>query len=218
MLRQESEEYRTVWSDASDLFLNSAPGCELLRCAAGGRPLNVTGAADPAKSFIVASLAEKTRRKVCVLVPDEARGRALHEELSAFIPEEAILTFHSRELSLIDVRAISRDQELMRSAVLTRLLCDDFRVLILPADATLQRVRPPDIFRRFVLTVELGQRIDPDTLERQLARRVMNASPRLRIRDNTRGAEISSMCGRRIRGAAATALFACLFLTLRLTS
>jgi len=169
VLRQESEEYRTVWSDASDLFLNSAPGCELLRCAAGGRPLNVTGAADPAKSFIVASLAEKTRRKVCVLVPDEARGRALHEELSAFIPEEAILTFHSRELSLIDVRAISRDQELMRSAVLTRLLCDDFRVLILPADATLQRVRPPDIFRRFVLTVELGQRIDPDTLERQLA-------------------------------------------------
>lgn len=165
MLKRESEECRTVWSDASDLLLKSVHGREIIHAIKKRQSLNVTGLADPAKSFLIASLTEKLDKPSCVLVPDEARARSMREELSAFIPEESVLTFHSRELSLYDVRAINRDQELMRSAVLTRLLNKDFRVLILPADAALQRVRDPAIYRQFVTTLERGQRIDPEELE-----------------------------------------------------
>lgn len=169
MLSHRREEVTTVWSDASELLLCSVAGRTVLRYIADGTPLNITGLVDSAKSFLIASLEEKTGRKVCVYVPDEARARSLREELAALIPEESIVTFHGRELSLYDVRATNRDSELMRSAVLTRLLLRDYRVLIIPADAALQRVRPPKLYRHFVQTLKLGQEIAPDTLERCLA-------------------------------------------------
>ncbi len=168
MLDYRGEEVTTVWSDASDLLLCSDAGRTILRHIADAAPLNVTGLVDSAKSFLIASLEEKTSRKACVFVPDEARARSLREELAALIPEESILTFHFRELSLYDARAINRDRELLRSAVLTRLLKHDFRVIIVPADAALQRVRSPKIYGRFVTSLKTGQEMRPDTLERRL--------------------------------------------------
>ncbi len=168
MLSHQGEEVTTVWSDASDHLLRSQAGRDILRHIEAAEPLNITGLVDSAKSFLIASLQEKTGRRASVFVPDEARAHALREEMAALIPEDSILTFHGRELSLYDVRATNRDRELMRSAVLTRLLKKDFRVLIVPADAALQRVRPPETYLPFVLTLALGQRISPDTLESHL--------------------------------------------------
>lgn len=168
MLSHRREEVTTVWSDASDLLLRSQVGRDILRGIEDGTPLNIDGLVDSAKSFLIASLQEKTDRRACVFVPDETRALSLREELAALIPEESILTFHSRELSLYDVRATNRDRELMRSAVLTRLLKRDFRVLIVPADAALQRVRSPEVYSRFLLILTLGQEMKPDTLESRL--------------------------------------------------
>ncbi|HPY64486.1 MAG TPA: transcription-repair coupling factor [Bacillota bacterium] len=168
MLNHREEEVTTVWSDASDFLLRSPAGRDILRTIEDGIPLNINGLVDSAKSFLIASLEEKTERGACVFVPDEARAYSLREELAALIPEESILTFHSRELSLYDIRATNRDREMMRSAVLMRLLRRDFRVLIVPADAALQRVRSPETYRRFVLTLATGQETNPDTLESHL--------------------------------------------------
>ena len=169
MLNHREGEVTTVWSDASDVLLRSPAGRDILRAIEDGSPLNISGLVDSAKSFLIASLEEKTGRKACVFVPDEARAYSLREELAALIPEESILTFHSRELSLYDIRATNRDREMMRSAVLMRLLRRDFRVLIVPADAALQRVRSPETYRRFVCTLAVGQEMNPDTLESHLA-------------------------------------------------
>jgi transcription-repair coupling factor (superfamily II helicase) len=169
VLNHREGEVTTVWSDASDVLLRSPAGRDILRAIEDGSPLNISGLVDSAKSFLIASLEEKTGRKVCVFVPDEARAYSFREELTALIPEESILTFHSRELSLYDIRATNRDREMMRSAVLMRLLRRDFRVLIVPADAALQRVRSPEIYRRFVCTLAVGQEMNPDTLESHLA-------------------------------------------------
>jgi transcription-repair coupling factor (superfamily II helicase) len=118
VLNHREEEVTTVWSDASDFLLRSPAGRDILRTIEDGTPLNISGLVDSAKSFLIASLEEKTGRGACVFVPDEARVYSLREELAALIPEESILTFHSRELSLYDIRATNRDREMMRSAAL----------------------------------------------------------------------------------------------------
>ena len=157
-----------ILGDAALKLLDSRIGKALLKRIEEGGQANLTGLPDPAKSFLIASLLEVTGRPAVVLVPDEARARALAQELSAFMEEEGLLTFHGRELSLTDVRAVNRQVELERAALMARLLAGDYQVLILPADAALQRLRLPGIFGSFTLHLARGQEVDPQLLERKL--------------------------------------------------
>ncbi|NLA96126.1 MAG: DEAD/DEAH box helicase, partial [Clostridiaceae bacterium] len=159
-----------VWSEASRLLLRSETGKKLQRTIAAQDPANLSGLPDPAKSFLVASLVEEENKRALVLVPDEARARIMREELTAFLEQDQILTFHGRELSLYDARAVSREVELERSSILTCVAAGDYRVLIVPADAVLQRLRSPEIFLSFALNLSTGQRIDPQALEENLIR------------------------------------------------
>ena len=159
-----------VWAQASRLLLTSKTGRELGRLVEEDKPANVSGLTDPAKSFLIASLIEEKGRPALVLVPDEARARTLGEELSAFLGQEEVLTFHGRELCLYDARAVSRETELERASILTRLSEGNFRALILPADAALQRLRSPGTFKSFVIRLTTGQRIDPEVLEARLVK------------------------------------------------
>ncbi len=157
-----------VWSEASRLLLRSGPGRKLRSAIAARKPANLSGLPDPAKSFLAASLIEQESKRALVLVPDEARARAMREELSAFLDQDQILTFHGRELSLYDARAVSREVELERTSILTRVAAGDYQLLIVPADAALQRLRSPEVFLSFALNLSTGQRIDPLELEGDL--------------------------------------------------
>ena len=161
-------EGRAPWVFASSLLFEHAEAARLKSLAENRETVNVTGLCDPAKSFVIASLVESLDQPACVLVPDEARARALFEELAAWIEPEDILTFHGRELLLLDAAATNRDVELERAAVLARVYDRDYRVLIVPADASLQRLRSPKTFMSFAIRLSRGQQIEPDRLEADL--------------------------------------------------
>ncbi|NLA82857.1 MAG: hypothetical protein GX849_08585, partial [Clostridiaceae bacterium] len=150
----------SVWFDAAEALFSSGPGDRLLNSARKGLSANVFGLPDPAKSFMIAALSEKENKRACVLVPDEARARALYEELSALLDPESILTFRGREYSLVHVQAASRELELERTAVLFRLLTGDYKVLIVTAQAALQRLRTPDLFQSFEIPLKTGDEIE----------------------------------------------------------
>ncbi len=167
-LTRGDDRPRELWSDAARSLLDSEAGRQLLACIDGRRQANLSGLPDPAKSFLIASLLDRTGRPALVLVPDEARARALGEELAGYLDPGGLLTFHGRELSLIDARAVSREIELERAAIMAQLLSGDYQVLILPADAALQRLRLPGTFKSFIIRLEVGQSLVPEELERQL--------------------------------------------------
>lgn len=167
-LTNEVDPPRGILGEASRQLLTSEAGRSLLARLEEGGPANITGLPDPAKSFLIASLQEETGRPAVILVPDEARARTLAQELAAFLGDEGLLTFHGRELTLIDTRAVNRDIELDRAAVMARLLDGDYRALIVPADAALQRLRLPGTFASFVIRLKRGQELDPQRLENQL--------------------------------------------------
>ncbi|NLB50738.1 MAG: transcription-repair coupling factor [Clostridiaceae bacterium] len=157
-----------VWSEAARLLVRSEPGQALTRVLAERGKANQACLPDPATSFLIASLTGHSGRPDLVLVPDEARARTMREELVAFLEPGEVLTFHGRELSLYDARAVSRQLELERTSILTRLGSGRFRVLIVPADAALQRLRSPRTFFSFAVPLETGMTIEPETLEARL--------------------------------------------------
>ncbi len=167
-LARGDDQARELWSDAARSLLDSEPGNRLLACVDASRQANISGLPDPAKSFLIASLLDQRGKGALVLVPDEARARTLGEELAGFIDPGQLLTFHGREISLIGARAVSREVELERAALMTRLLAGEYRALIVPADAALQRLRLPGTFKAFIIRLELGQGLAPEELERQL--------------------------------------------------
>lgn len=173
---------RTVWSQASRLVLESAAGVNLRRVIAQHRQANVSGLPDSAKSFLIASLTDQQQGRSMVFVADESRARTLREELSAFLSTQDIMTFHGRELSLYDARAVNRDVELERAAALARLGTGDYRVLIVPADAALQRLRAPHTFMSFAINLSLGQQIEPEVLEERLVRAGYERVPQVECR------------------------------------
>lgn len=154
-----------VWSEAAGLLLESEPGRKLMAAISDGCPANVTGLPDQAKSFLIASLIEATGKPALVLVPDEGRAAALGEELAALLGDGDVFTFHSRELSLYEARATSREQELGRVAILSRLAEGSAGVVIVTADAALQRFRKPSLFASFSIELNEGQELDPGRLE-----------------------------------------------------
>jgi transcription-repair coupling factor (superfamily II helicase) len=157
-----------VWWNAAARFLESAEGRRVARISDTDRALNITSLPDTAKSFLVAALMERRKRRAVIFVPDEARARTMALELACFVDKKEILTFHARDYVLYDAHAVSRDQELQSSSTLTRILFDDYRVLLITADASKQRLMNPDRFGDHAIRLTRGEKVDTDQLEKAL--------------------------------------------------
>ncbi len=129
--------------------------------------VNLAGPSDPQKSFLQALVYQKEKLPFWVLVPDESRARLAAQELRAFLGEE-IFVFGTRELYLLDARAASRETERRRLAILQRLLQADYKGLVVPAAALLDRLPPPDLFASAGIKLAQGDRIDPEEVSERL--------------------------------------------------
>ncbi|NLC25758.1 MAG: transcription-repair coupling factor [Fastidiosipila sp.] len=140
-----------------------------------GKSVNLFGLSDSAKLWYAAALQEESKRPLVLVVPDEARVRVAEEELKEIISAgteqaelPAVLTFRARELTLYDARAASREEEIYRLATLDSVQRQQFRFLIVSAEALLQKVIKPERLARFTLEFGQGDVVEPEELERKL--------------------------------------------------
>ncbi len=143
------------------------------------QPVNIIGPADTQKAWLVMSLAERTGRRPCILVPDELRARSLAADLRALTPQP-VLIFRPRELNLTDAEAASRESEQQRTAVISRLLAKDYGALIITAAAAVQKLPPDAVYRSFLISLKTGCTVDPEAL----CQKLLNAGyERMRLAD-----------------------------------
>ncbi|HBP38112.1 MAG TPA: hypothetical protein DD640_05120, partial [Clostridiales bacterium] len=131
------------------------------------RSVNIIGPTDAQKAFIALALTSGSKRRPCLLVPDELRARTLSADLKG-LTDQPILVFRPRELNLTDAEAVSRESEHKRLAILTRLLAGDYAALVIPAAAALQKIMPRRIFEASQLRLQVGQRLDIEACCRHL--------------------------------------------------
>lgn len=129
--------------------------------------LNLTGFCESAKPFVAAALARREGRKPVFVVPDSIKAREISAGLRPFIDGE-VLVLYPREMTLVNVVASSKDNEMERVGVISRLISGDFGAAIICAGALLNKMAPKRIFTSNNISLELGGIIDPEELSDRL--------------------------------------------------
>ncbi|CCO08624.1 transcription-repair coupling factor [Desulforamulus hydrothermalis] len=127
----------------------------------------VFGLAGSQRSYLFAGLAEQ-RRTVLIVMPGEAEANALVDDLTSLLPDKPVLFFPVWQLLPYQIYAHSNDVLAQRLRVLNKLAAGQPAVVVTSVEALLRRLAPPAVLRQSSLQLVLGQRVDPESLHRQL--------------------------------------------------
>lgn len=132
----------------------------------GRMPMGVIGTADIHKALIINGIVENTGKKGAVIVPDEKTGLAMKEDLRNFGTSSALMP--SKNLSYISNQTKSREYEYERAGALSKWLSGEISILIIPAEAALQKTVPPEVYKKRLFRIEQDMDIERETLTEKL--------------------------------------------------
>jgi len=133
----------------------------------GDCPAVLTGTAPVHRSQAAAALSRATGRPLVFLCHDEAEARRTVEDLRSLLAvRPRLLT--AREWQLRSSAAASHDFQRSRLAVLYDLATENCPVLVATAESLLQRTLPPDVLAHSAMTLQLGRRVEVNSLPQRL--------------------------------------------------
>jgi transcription-repair coupling factor (superfamily II helicase) len=126
---------------------------------------------DAGTALLVAELARRERRPLCVLAPDSEQAMQLERELRFFLAD-ALPVRHFPDWEILPWDSLSPQPDIVseRLATLAGLPADRRGVLVLPVRTALQRLPPPAFIDGRVFVLEKGARFDPVAERARLAR------------------------------------------------
>ncbi len=125
------------------------------------RAVSVIGPSGPHKAYLLNSLSEITSKKLCILASDELRAREMVKEFSGF-NDKKIVVFRQRELNFLDIYASSREDELERLGVISKILLQDYDICIVTAQGAVSKLSPAEKFKLFCKTIKPGDDVPLD--------------------------------------------------------
>lgn len=133
----------------------------------GIRGRTVAGLVEGARALVATLLAERLRRPILLVVPDDAALEAWRRDLAAVAvllgrDPKRIRAFPALDADPYDGIPPHPETSRERVVALTRLAGRDVSILLTPARAWLQRLPAPDEIRARVLDVRPGSTLAPD--------------------------------------------------------
>jgi len=162
-------------------LLNGYGPYRKLRSLAENRslPVSVRGVERGFLPFLASALSEDLGSSLLILVPDEREAEDLREDLGLFLGERALSFPAWQNLPYADVP--SQEAIFQERAKTLSLLPGGGRVVVAPLRAALGFLPPPDFFKRTVVTVERGARLNTTDFERNLSALGFNRVPRVSL-------------------------------------
>lgn len=131
----------------------------LLKCVTrNDLPLAASGLSGVHKALITGAVITHAEKKATVITPDEATATSIKDDLDSLGIKT--LLFCGRDYNLERVSGYSKDYEHKRIHTLSKILDGDFDAVIIPVDAALQYTVPPEILRKNVLEISVGDTLD----------------------------------------------------------
>lgn len=131
-------------------------------------PFGVLGLPPTPKAFLIHTLCENSSHGVVVLVPDEAAGEKLFTDLNALGSKCAV--YPARDFGFYSTDSSSREYEQKRIAALSKMISGECEILILSAEAALQRTLPKAELTSRTFSLETGTEISTDEIRKRLVK------------------------------------------------
>jgi len=127
-----------------------------------------SGAVAAQKWHMAAGLISETRSPALIIAPSELKAKEIYENMYYFF-REACMFYPSRDLLFYaaDVKSVDITRQRLRTIDRLRTT-DEPTIVILSAEALLDRMTPPDTFHKYRLALAIGDICEPDTLVRKL--------------------------------------------------
>ena len=135
----------------------------------GGLPALVSGLSAVHRANLAAALAERKEEKLFVICPDDTAAENFANDLRSMLREE-VAVLGMRDFVFYPAEAASRQAEQSRIASLYSILKGKVRLCAASVSGLLQRTVPPDILEGAAFTIQNGESISPDDVERALLR------------------------------------------------
>ena len=136
----------------------------------GRFPFGILGTTAMHKVFLIHSLLESlsgegSRRRAMVLVSDEGTATRMAEDFAAMETRAAVLP--AKDLTFLSDQVRSREYEQMRMGALSAWLLGTIDVLLVSAEAAVQKTVPPAVLRDRMIELKVGEDISLDDLKRK---------------------------------------------------
>jgi len=130
-------------------------------------PVLVTGVLDSQKIHLTYSLQSHSKRPVIILTSDELKAKQIYEDMQFFLKDKVHL-YPAKDILFYSADVHSTDIIKQRLYILKELIEGKKPIIILSIEAMLDRLVKKDIFKSFILKLEVGNIINIKELTRQL--------------------------------------------------
>ncbi len=143
---QSSGDYQSILQDVKGNFF----------------PFGILGALHVQKALLLHGLAEDTDRRIMALVPDEASADKMAKDLRSFGTTAVVCP--AKDLSFVSEQIRSKDYEQRRMGALCSWILGRTKVLLLPAEAAIQKTIPAATLQQRIFRLSAGDTVNMDTL------------------------------------------------------
>ncbi len=158
-------------------FLKTTPEYnDLLSGISRGDCCAVTGIGQINRSHLIAGLNKDLNRPLILICQDDTATKRLQEELQAFL-KITVPVLPTRELTLYDTTAVSREWEQKRLRQLYDLVGNKTQIQIMSWDALSQRTIPSALLKRVSFSLQVGKEYPIEQLTQQLVSIGYNRCP-----------------------------------------
>ncbi len=133
----------------------------------GKLPIMATGVMDTQKIHLIAAMMENVNRPSLIVTHSELQAKEIFEDLQFFVKDKVKL-YSSKDILFYnaDVRSVNILKQ--RFDVLNSLIENDAPVVVLSAEALLDKLTPPDVFKQFILNLKIGDSLDTHEFAKKL--------------------------------------------------
>ena len=125
------------------------------------------GPDDAQRAHLLAGVARKMNRPILVIAPNDMAAARMTEDLNLLL-DGCARHLPARDVTFLKAAASSRDLMMRRIEALGDCLCGRVKALVVPADAMMYRLMPPDGFKARIIDLHEAMRLEPGELMAKL--------------------------------------------------
>lgn len=130
----------------------------LCKAIENSAPVAVSGTSHIHKALFAATFVKKSKQKILLITADESESLRFFEDLTAM--GLRVVSFVQRDYTFRNVSGYSKEYEHKRITALSKILANDYDIVLASAEAVVTVTLPREILKQSAFTIKTGQALD----------------------------------------------------------